>query len=181
MKVIHEPATISSERLDDHDTAQAETDHASAPESGEKSGLVFGVSFEASVEGIFIGILVDPDSSGFDCPEVTDDLRFQTRDESPNGVFQMGRRRLCRKSQDRDARIVCRSVLERIPKLEIEGDQTSLLLARGLDDPIVRCRAEAFVMNGCDVVAGRLQQLTGKAPEILVELEFQLRLRGTST
>jgi hypothetical protein len=36
-------------------------------------------------------------------------------------------------------------------------------------------------MNGCDVEAGRLQQLTGKAPEILVELEFQLRLRGTST
>jgi len=69
---------------------------------------------------------------------MTNDLGLEVRDEGPDCVLQMGRRRLCGKSQYCDARVVGRSVPQGIPEIEIEGNQTPLLLTRGLDDSIVR-------------------------------------------
>ncbi len=71
-------------------------------------------------------------------PEMTNDLRWS--DEGPDCFLQMGRRRLCGKSEYCDARVAGRSVPQLTPEFEIEGNQTPLLLTRGLDDSIVRGR-----------------------------------------
>ncbi len=96
------------------------------------------------------------------------DSRFKTCDEGPDGVVEMSRRRSRRKAQDGDPRVVGRSVSKGVSEFEVEGDEASLLSSRSLDDSIVACGTEAFVVNSRYVVPCIFQNQTGAASQVLV-------------
>ena len=99
---------------------------------------------------------------------MADDLRSKTCDEGLDDVVEMSLGRFGRETQNSDSRVVGGSVSKRVAKFEIEGDETSLLLARDLDDLIVAGRAQAFIVNRCYVVPGSLQNLLCAAAQVLV-------------
>jgi hypothetical protein len=144
--------------------------------------LGFGVSFKTFAERVLVRILVDPNPSRFDGPEMAGDLRFKTCDEGLDDGVEMSLRRFVRETQNCDSRVVGCAVSKRVAKLEIESDETSLLLARDLDDSIVAGRTQALIVNCRYIVTGGLQSHSSAAAQILIQLESQwLFVKGTST
>ena len=82
-----------------------------------------------SVERIFVGILVYPDPSGLDDPEMTGDRRLKSGGQRADGVLEMRGRNLRRQAQHGDAREIHGTITKRVAELEIEGDEGALLPA----------------------------------------------------
>ncbi len=131
---------------------------------------------------IFVGILVDPDPSYLDDPEVVSDRLLQRCHERLNGELEMPEGGLGRQAQDGDAREVCGVVAKRIAEFEIESDETPVFLPASLDDLIIAGRAEVLAVDRGDVVAGGFEKGQSTMAQVLVELELQRGLpSGTST